>query len=321
MVSIVDRTEVFEAERPRLPRIAARVLADHAEAEDVVLVDAVGVALGLVLDRLSPQERVAFVMHDSFGIEFSTIATVLDITPVAARKLASRARSKVLRPAPRSRPADWEVVDAFVAAAREGDFEHLLRLLDPDVAVTADGAAMLTGTPGRISGRDEVARFFNGSAHAALPVFVGSRPAAAWSQRGRARALFDFTVVDGLVSTSGSAPSRRCWRGWCDAMGSNGAADPAGGHTSRAPIVRQSNADTPNKITGREPHMSTVTCRQLGGPCDLEHRGETADDVINAQDRHLKEAEKAGDAAHQGHARRCRVAGGTPSNRWAGTAR
>ena len=257
MGSIVDRTEIFEAERPRLLRIAARVLADHAEAEDVVqqawlrlhrsqadieslpawlttvttrlcldrlraripvpsaeigpaetapdpaddvvLADAVGVALQLVLDRLSPHERVAFVLHDSFGFEFSTIAVMLDITPVAARKLASRARSKVGRSAPEGRPAEWEVVDAFMAAARTGDFERLLRLLAPDVAVTADDAAMLAGTPEQIDGRDKVATFFNGSAHAALPVLVGSRPAAAWFHRGEAKVLFDFTVVDGLI--------------------------------------------------------------------------------------------------------------------------
>lgn len=253
----MDQTEIFEAERPRLLGIAARVLADHAEAEDVVqqawlrlhrtdanvdslpawlttvttrlcldrlrartpvpsaevevtetapdpaddvaLADTVGVALQIVLDRLSPQERVAFVLHDSFGFEFATIAAVLDTTPVAARKLASRARSKVGQPAAEDELADWEVVDAFMAAAREGDFDRLLRLLAPDAAVTADDAAILAGTPARIDGRREVATFFNGRAKAALSVFVGDRPAAAWFHRGEAMVLFDFTVVDGAV--------------------------------------------------------------------------------------------------------------------------
>ncbi|MFI7579363.1 sigma-70 family RNA polymerase sigma factor [Kocuria kalidii] len=253
----MDETEVFEAERPRLLRIATRLLADRAEAEDVVqqawlrlhrnqaeieslpawlttvttrlcldrlraripipraelapaetapdpaeavvVADAVGVALQLVLEKLSPQERVAFVLHDSFSVEFSTIAAVLDTTPVAARKLASRARSKIAMSTPGGRPAAWEVVDAFMAAARQGDFQHLVRLLAPDVAITADDAAMRTGTPERINGPDEVAAFFNGGAHAALPVFFGTRPAAAWFHRGQAKVLFDFTVVDGLV--------------------------------------------------------------------------------------------------------------------------
>jgi RNA polymerase sigma-70 factor (ECF subfamily) len=256
-VEAVDQTDMFEAERPRLLRIANRVLGDHAEAEDVVqqawlrlhltdaeiesppawlttvttrlcldrlrsrtpvpvddveteitgddpaddaaLADTVGLALHVVLDRLSPRERVAFVLHDSFGFEFPTIAAVLDTTPAAARKLASRARAKVTQPRPEDCLADWEVVDAFMAAAKNGDFDRLLRLLAPDAAVTADDAAILIGTPRHIEGRDEVATFFNGSAQAAFPVFVGNRPSSAWFHLGAAKVVFDFTVKDGLV--------------------------------------------------------------------------------------------------------------------------
>jgi len=168
-------------------------------ADDVALADTVGLALQVVLDRLSPRERVAFVLHDSFGFEFETIASVLGTTPAAARKLASRARAKVTQPHPEDRLADWEVVDAFMAAARNGDFDRLLRLLAPDATVTADDAAVLTGTPQQIRGRAEVAAFFNGSAQSALPVFVGDRPGAAWFHVGSARVVFDFTVSDGLV--------------------------------------------------------------------------------------------------------------------------
>ncbi|MCD4535853.1 sigma-70 family RNA polymerase sigma factor [Nocardioides sp. cx-169] len=168
-------------------------------ADDVALADSVGLALHVVLDRLSPRERVAFVLHDSFGFEFPTIAAVLDTTPVAARKLASRARAKVSQPRPEDRLADWEVVDAFMAAAKNGDFERLLRLLAPDATVGADEAAVLAGTPSRIEGRDEVATFFNGSAQAAFPVFVEDRPGTAWFHLGEAKVVFDFTVADGLV--------------------------------------------------------------------------------------------------------------------------
>jgi RNA polymerase sigma factor (sigma-70 family) len=257
----VDQTEMFEAERGRLVRLAGRVLGDHAEAEDVVqqawlrlhrtdaeienlpawlttvttrlcldrlrsrapipvedlelggirddqsddpaddvaLADTVGLALQVVLDRLTPRERVAFVLHDSFGFEFPTIAAVLETTPAAARKLASRARAKISQPRPEDRLADWEVVDAFMGAARNGDFDRLLRLLAPDAVVSADDAAVLAGTPSGIEGRDKVAAFFNGSARAALPVYVDDRPGSAWFQRGAARVVFDFTVEDGLV--------------------------------------------------------------------------------------------------------------------------
>jgi RNA polymerase sigma factor (sigma-70 family) len=256
-VGTVDQTGMFEAERPRLVRMASRVLGDHTEAEDVVqqawlrlnltdadidnlpgwlttvttrlcldrlrsrtpvpveqvepagtvgdpaddvaLADTVGLALHVVLDRLSPGERVAFVLHDSFGFDFPTIAALLDTTPAAARKLASRARAKVSQPAPEDRLADWEVVDAFMAAAKNGEFDRLLRLLAPDASVTADDAAIVVGTPRQIEGRDEVATFFNGSARAALPVFVGDRPGTAWFQQGEAKVVFDFTVEDGLV--------------------------------------------------------------------------------------------------------------------------
>jgi RNA polymerase sigma factor (sigma-70 family) len=256
----VDRTDEFEAERPRLVAVASRVLADRAEAEDVVqhawlrldaseadiaslpawlttvttrlcldrlrartpvpveeveragfvgtgpdpadevaLAGSVGAALVVVLDRLSPAERVAFVLHDSFDIEFSTIAGVLDTSPAAARKLASRARAKISDPAPDDRPAAWEIVDAFMAAARQGDFYRLIQLLAPDADVTADRAAIVAGTPEGIRGRREVAEFFNGSAQSALPVHVGDRPATAWFLRGEAKVVFDFTIVDGVV--------------------------------------------------------------------------------------------------------------------------
>lgn len=169
-------------------------------ADHVALADAVGAALHVVLDRLTPAERVACVLHDSFGFEFGVVAAVLDTTPAAARKLASRARAKVGQPAAEDALAEWEVVDAFMAAARGGDFTRLLALLAPDAVVRADEAAVAAGTPERIEGRDAIAAFFKGSAHAALPVFVAGRPGSAWFHRGEARVLFDFTVVDGQVA-------------------------------------------------------------------------------------------------------------------------
>jgi RNA polymerase sigma-70 factor (ECF subfamily) len=194
-----------------LDRLRLRVPTPEAEieltetagdpADEVELADTVGVALQVVLERLTPNERVAFVLHDSFGFEFPTIAAVLDTTPAAARKLASRARIKVRQIAPQDPLTDWEVVDAFLAAAREGDFTRLLQLLAPDAAVTADETAILAGTPQRIEGQEVVAAFFNGAAKSALPVFIGDRPGAAWFLQGEARVAFDFTVADGLVQS------------------------------------------------------------------------------------------------------------------------
>ncbi|MCI0583992.1 MAG: sigma-70 family RNA polymerase sigma factor [Chloroflexi bacterium] len=113
-----------------------------------VLADSVGLALLIVLDTLTPAERLAFVLHDTFGVPFDQIAPIVERTPTATRKLASRARQRV-RGAARgrgvrssseaTRARQWAVVDAFVAAARDGDFEALLRVLDQEVAIRADG--------------------------------------------------------------------------------------------------------------------------------------------------------------------------------------
>lgn len=164
-----------------------------------MLADSMGAALHVVLDRLTPSERVAFVLHDLFSVEFATVADILDCLPATARKLASRARAKITGAGDTGEQADWLVVDAFLAAARHGEFTRLLELLAPDVVVTGDPVAVRVGTPSRIDGRDAVAEFFNGAAAAALPVFVDDRPGAAWFDRGEARVAFDFLVTDGLV--------------------------------------------------------------------------------------------------------------------------
>ncbi|MBK7720665.1 MAG: RNA polymerase subunit sigma-70 [Austwickia sp.] len=169
--------------------------------EEVVLADSVGVALHAVLESLSPSERVAFMLHDTFGVEFATVAGVLDCSAVAARKLASRARAKIIAQVPAGPPTDGEVVDAFMEAAKGGDFARLLHLLAPDVVVRADAAAIAMGTPELLKGRDAVAAMFDGAASAALPVFLESRTGAAWFHRGRARVVFDFTVHDGRVTS------------------------------------------------------------------------------------------------------------------------
>jgi RNA polymerase sigma factor (sigma-70 family) len=119
--------------------------ADADPAADVVLADSVGLALLIVLETLEPAERLAFVLHDVFGVPFDEIAVIVDRSPGAARKLASRARQRVRSGASSSSPDLKEqrrVADAFLDAARRGDFEGLLALLDPDIVLRADGGAL-----------------------------------------------------------------------------------------------------------------------------------------------------------------------------------
>lgn len=130
---------------------------------ETLLADSVGLALVVVLETLTPPERLAFVLHDMFAVPFEEIATILQRSPEAARQLASRARRRVRGAAPRpdtDLSAQWPVVDAFLAAARDGDFEALVAVLDPDVVLRADA-----GPRGRsrvVRGAETVARQASG---------------------------------------------------------------------------------------------------------------------------------------------------------------
>jgi RNA polymerase sigma factor (sigma-70 family) len=134
--------------------------ADGTDPEhETLLADSVGLALLVVLETLTPPERLAFVLHDMFAVPFDHIATILDRSPDSARQLASRARRRVRGASP-SPDADlqtqWEVADAFLAAAREGDFEGLVAVLDPDVVLRADAGA-ITGLSRYVEGAETVA--------------------------------------------------------------------------------------------------------------------------------------------------------------------
>jgi len=180
--------------------IASREDAIDPEHE-AVLADSVGLALLVVLGTLGPAQRVAFVLHDMFGVPFDEIAPILGRTPTAARQLASRARRRVqgatVPDADRSRQR--AVVDAFLAAARGGDFDALLAVLDPDVVVRADPAAVLTGASEEVRGAPAVADTFSGRARAARPALVEGTPGLVWMQHGRPQMVFDFTIANGKV--------------------------------------------------------------------------------------------------------------------------
>ncbi|MDN3353422.1 sigma-70 family RNA polymerase sigma factor [Actinomadura sp. DC4] len=194
----------------RLPDLV--VTADDAPApeDDVALADSVGLALLLVLESLGPGERLAFVLHDLFAVPFEEIGRILGRSADATKMLASRARKKVRaaeRPASAVRE-QREVVQAFLAAARHGDFEGLLRVLDPEVRLTVDGGAAV------VLGATEVAanaRLSAGAAARGRPVLVNGLPGVvSWRADGTPLSVIAFTVTGGRITemTVVTDPSR-----------------------------------------------------------------------------------------------------------------
>jgi len=169
---------------------------------EALLADSVGLALLVVLETLAPVERLAFVLHDMFAMPFDEIAPIVERSPAAARQLASRARRRVqgaaaLPSADRTRQR--EVVDAFLAASRKGDFEALLALLDPDVVLRADPTAVRVGAAAEVRGPAAVAGTFSGRARIAQPALVDGAAGAVWAPGGQPRVVFDFTIVGGKI--------------------------------------------------------------------------------------------------------------------------
>ena len=184
----------------------AEPLDDHEIAHgetpehDAILADSVGLALLVVLDQLDPAERLAFVLHDMFAVPFEEIAPIVQRSPAAARQLASRARRRVQgAEAPDDRARQRGLVDAFLAASRDGDFDALLAVLDPDVVVRADAAAAAMGADAEVRGADAVTKTFAGRAKAARPAMVGGEPGLVWAQGGVPRVAFVFTVAGGKI--------------------------------------------------------------------------------------------------------------------------
>jgi RNA polymerase sigma factor (sigma-70 family) len=179
---------------------------DGAGPEDEALMaDSVGLALLVVLETLSPAERLAFVLHDTFGIPFDEIAPIVGRTPTAARQLASRARRRVRGAAPVPDPdldRQREVVGAFLAAARAGDFDALLAVLDPDVVFRADSGAG-RGVLAPAHGPEEVANrvLKHGAPFAphCRPTLVNGGAGVVVEIHGVVRAVTGFTIVDGRI--------------------------------------------------------------------------------------------------------------------------
>ncbi len=182
----------------RLPSSSGNALEEQALVDD-----AVGQALLIVLDRLSPAERVAFVLHDVFAVPFNEVAAILERSPTATRQLASRARRRV-RGGSATLDADarrrGEVVKAFLAASRGGDFNALLAVLDPDVTLQADVAAIDMGATAPLKGASDVAELFFGGARAAGLALIDGEVGLLWRQGGRPRVAFLFTVAADRVT-------------------------------------------------------------------------------------------------------------------------
>src|SRR5262245_58586254 len=205
------RSRRAQREQPLTPADDA-VPAGRTPETEVAFADAIGPALLIVLDVLAPRERVAFVLHDMFDVSFEEIAPIVGRTPAAARQLASRARRRVRGAAvPATDVAqNRELVSAFLAASRDGDFDRLLAVLSPDAVLRADTkavrvAAAHQGRGGPVlapemRGAEQVANAFKGRAAAALPALIDSEPGAVWAVRDKVRSAFVFTIAGGKIT-------------------------------------------------------------------------------------------------------------------------
>jgi RNA polymerase sigma-70 factor (ECF subfamily) len=195
---------MLESRRARRVEPAGALPASQAGPEDeALLADSVGAALMVVLDTLTPAERLALVLHDVFGVSFGEVSAIIDRSPVAARQLASRARRRVQGAAAASdaaRSRKREMVAAFLTASRGGDFGALLALLDPGAVLVADPAAVQMGAAAEVRGADAVAATFAGWAKGARLALADGVPAAVWAPGGRPKVVFTFTISDGKIT-------------------------------------------------------------------------------------------------------------------------
>jgi RNA polymerase sigma-70 factor (ECF subfamily) len=200
MLDARKRRREAALEEGRLPDPIV-TLADDAAPDpegEALAADAVGAALVVVLETLQPAERLAFVLHDVFGVPFEDIALIVERSPAATRQMASRARRRVRGADHDAAAADRRVVDAFVAAARGGDFEQLLELLDPDVVIRGDDGS---GALQIVQGAHAVASGAQSYSHRrAHPATVDGLPGFVATEDGVPVAVLAFTVVHGRIT-------------------------------------------------------------------------------------------------------------------------
>ncbi|MFP2930015.1 sigma-70 family RNA polymerase sigma factor [Pyxidicoccus sp. 3LG] len=200
-----SRREDPQGDEPVPEPVASRE--DGADPErERLLADSVGLALLVVLEALTPAERIAFVLHDMFAVSFDEIAPIVGRSSTAARQLASRARRRVqgVDPIPEAElTRQRDVVGAFLAAVRAGDFDTLLSVLDPDAVVRSDGAAMPTGLPIEVRGARNVAgqSLSNGNrARFARMALINGAVGLVVAPQGRLRLVLRFTLANGKIA-------------------------------------------------------------------------------------------------------------------------
>jgi RNA polymerase sigma-70 factor (ECF subfamily) len=192
------RSRKARREEPTDPQAVA---ANDDPTQERELADSVGLAMLVVLQALEPAERIAFVLHDMFDLPFDDIGPILGRSTVATRQLASRARRRV-----QSTPKDGDVlaeravVDAFLTASREGNFEALLAILDPQVVMRGDAAAIRLGGPRQLSGSAAVAKSFAGRAQGARFVLIDGAAGIVVAPSGHLLLVLGVTIKDGRIT-------------------------------------------------------------------------------------------------------------------------
>lgn len=199
------REELLKTDEPEIDLVGPE--------EQAVLADTIGPALLILLDTLTPLQRLAFVLHDVFAVPFEDSAPIVGRSPAATRQLASRARRRVqgsdeVHVADRYRQQD--VVEAFLSASRSGDFEALVTMLDPEAVLRADRAAVQGAAANRdrgapllvpeVRGASAVAMALSGRATTAKVALIDGTPGAVWSPGGRPRVVFAFRVIGDLIA-------------------------------------------------------------------------------------------------------------------------
>ena len=196
------RTRTHRREEPLTPADWEPAVGADPEGE-AELADSVGLAMLVVLETLGPAERLAFVLHDMFGVSFDEIGPIVGRSPAAARQLASRARRRVrgttVSPSPQLREHQ-RVVEAFLAASRNGDLDQLLELLDPNVVLRTDRVLIPPRAPSEIHGSAEVAQQFDGLAQLAREALVNGAVGIVVAPKGRLKLVITVAIVGGKIT-------------------------------------------------------------------------------------------------------------------------